>query len=79
VQEFLNNSVEDAGAKSATKHIRKEENKIITLRSDNGKRFNIDDKKMKNSLGLKTIFERTKTMNGKLSIGSKLDTRTSLF
>jgi signal transduction histidine kinase len=60
-----------------TKYIKNEENKIITLISDNGKGFNIDDKKKKNSLGLKTIFERIKIMNGKLSIDSKLDTRAS--
>jgi two-component sensor histidine kinase len=36
-----------------TRYIKKEENKIITLIADNGKEFNIDDKKKKNSLGLK--------------------------
>lgn len=79
VQECLNNIVKHARAKSVTVTIKKEGKKINTLISDNGKGFNVNDNKKKNSLGLKTIFERIKIMNGKLSIDSKLDVGTTFI
>ena len=79
MQECLTNIVKHAKAKSVTINIKKENDKIITLISDNGKGFDVNDNKKKNSLGLKTIFERIKIMNGKLSIDSKLDIGTSFI
>tara|TARA_R110001632_G_scaffold18408_4_gene57046 strand:+ start:13399 stop:15420 length:2022 start_codon:yes stop_codon:yes gene_type:complete len=79
MQECLTNIVKHAKAKSVTVTIKKEEDKIIALISDNGKGFDATDSKKKNSLGLKTIFERIKIMNGKLSIDSKLDIGTSFI
>lgn len=79
VQECLTNIVKHAKAKSVTVNIKKEDDKIIALISDNGKGFDITDSKKKNSLGLKTIFERIKIMNGKLSIDSKLEIGTSFI
>ena len=79
VQECLTNIVKHAKAKSVSVTIRKEDEKINALISDNGKGFDVNDNKKKNSLGLKTIFERIKIMNGKLSIDSKLDVGTSFI
>ncbi|MDP5106644.1 MAG: histidine kinase [Polaribacter sp.] len=79
IQECLTNIVKHAKAKSVTVTIKKEENMIITLISDNGKGFDVNDSKKKNSLGLKTIFERIRILEGKLSIDSKLDLGTSFI
>ncbi|MFT5761790.1 MAG: signal transduction histidine kinase [Polaribacter sp.] len=79
IQECLTNIIKHAKAKSVTVSIKKENNAIITLISDNGKGFNINDSKKKNSLGLKTIFERIRIMNGNLSIDSKPNNGTSFI
>ena len=79
IQECLTNIVKHAKAKSVTISIKKERSTIITLISDNGKGFNVNDNKKKNSLGLKTIFERIRIMNGNLSIDSKLNNGTSFI
>ena len=79
IQECLTNIIKHAKAKSVTVSIKKEGNTIVSLISDNGKGFNINDSKKKNSLGLKTIFERIRIMNGNLSIDSKLNNGTSFI
>jgi signal transduction histidine kinase len=79
IQECLTNIVKHAKAKSVTVSIKKEGNDIISLISDNGKGFNVTESKTKNSLGLKTIFERIKIMKGKLSIDSKINSGTSFI
>ncbi|ARV15316.1 ATP-binding protein [Polaribacter sp. SA4-12] len=79
IQECLTNIVKHAKAKSVTINIKKENNNIVTLISDNGLGFDVNDSKKKNSLGLKTIFERIKIMNGNLSIDSKLNNGTSFI
>lgn len=79
VQECLNNIIKHASAKSVTVTIKKEGKKINALISDNGKGFDVNESKNKNSLGLKTIFERIKIMNGKLSIDSQLNSGTTFI
>ncbi|WP_347173807.1 tetratricopeptide repeat-containing sensor histidine kinase [Polaribacter uvawellassae] len=79
IQECLTNIIKHANAKSVTVKIKIENKTIITLISDNGKGFDINDSKKKNSLGLKTIFERTRIMNGNLSIDSKPNNGTSFI
>ncbi|TXD51033.1 MULTISPECIES: sensor histidine kinase [unclassified Polaribacter] len=79
IQECLTNIVKHAKAKSVTVNIKKEEDKVVTLISDNGKGFVVDDNKKKNSLGLKTILERIKIMDGKLSIDSKINNGTTFL
>jgi signal transduction histidine kinase len=79
IQECLTNIIKHAKAKSVSVSVKKEGNSIITLISDNGKGFNVNDSKKKNSLGLKTIFERIRIMNGNLSIDSKLNNGTSFI
>ena len=77
IQECLTNIIKHAKAKAVTIHIKKQHTTIIALISDNGKGFNINDAKKKNGLGLKTIFERIKIVNGKISITSTLGIGTS--
>jgi signal transduction histidine kinase len=79
IQECLTNIVKHAKAKSVTVNIKREGNSIITLISDNGKGFDVNESKKKNSLGLKTIFERIRIMKGNLSIDSTLDLGTSFI
>lgn len=79
IQECLTNILKHAKAKAVTVSIKKEGNSIITVVSDNGKGFDVTEGKSKNSLGLKTIFERIKIMKGKLSIDSKINSGTSFI
>lgn len=76
IQECLTNIVKHAKAKSVSVSVKKEPTKIVTTISDNGVGFDINHSKMKNSLGLKTIFERIKIMNGTISIDSKVNKGT---
>jgi signal transduction histidine kinase len=79
IQECLTNIVKHAKAKSVTVNIKKEKDNVVALISDNGKGFVLDESKKKNSLGLKTIFERIKIMDGKLSIDSKINNGTTFL
>ena len=79
IQECLTNIVKHAKAKSVTVSIKKEKNSVIAFIADNGKGFDLEDSKKQNSLGLKTIFERIKILEGKLSIDSKLNTGTNFI
>ena len=79
IQECLTNIVKHAKAKSVTVSIKKEKESIITLIADNGKGFNLEDSKNQNTLGLKTIFERIKILEGQLSIDSELNTGTNFI
>ena len=75
----MTNIVKHAKAKSVTVSIKKEKNSVIAFIADNGKGFDLEDSKKQNSLGLKTIFERIKILEGKLSIDSKLNTGTNFI
>ncbi len=79
IQECLTNIVKHAKAKSVTVSIKRENESIITLISDNGKGFNVEDSKKRSSLGLKTIFERIKILEGQLSIDSQLNAGTNFI
>ena len=79
IQECLTNIVKHAQAKSVTVSIKKEMKSVITLIADNGKGFDLADSKKQNTLGLKTIFERIKILDGKLSIDSQLNTGTNFI
>ena len=79
IQECLTNIVKHAKAKAVTVSIKKQEGLIVTVISDNGKGFDVNDSKKKNSLGLKTIFERIKILEGKLSIDSEINTGTNFI
>tara|TARA_B110000967_G_scaffold183045_1_gene201447 strand:- start:1249 stop:3369 length:2121 start_codon:yes stop_codon:yes gene_type:complete len=79
IQECLTNIVKHAKAKSVTINIKKENNNIVTLISDNGLGFDVNDSKKKNSLGLKTIFERIRILNGNISLDSQLNKGTNFI
>jgi signal transduction histidine kinase len=79
IQECLTNIVKHAQAKSVTVSIKKEMKSVITLIADNGKGFDLADSKKQNTLGLKTIFERIKILDGKLSIDSQLNSGTNFI
>jgi signal transduction histidine kinase len=79
IQECLTNIVKHANAKSVSITIKREGSLIQTIITDNGKGFEVNDSVKKNSLGLKTIFERIRIMNGKISIDSKINNGTSFL
>jgi len=79
VQECLTNIVKHAKARAVSVNIKIEDKRILTLISDNGKGFDVNDSKKKNSLGLKTIFERIRIMDGKISVDSELNKGTSFI
>ena len=79
IQECLTNIVKHAKAKAVTVSIKVKEQSIITLIADNGKGFNLENGKKQNTLGLKTIFERIKILEGQLSIDSQLHTGTNFI
>ncbi len=76
IQEALNNIIKHSEAKAVTIDVLKHTNHIAILINDNGKGFDTD--LIRNSLGLKTMSERIKMMNGVLFIDSKLDKGTTL-
>ncbi len=71
IQECLTNTIKHSEAKTVSLSIKKQQNTIVTILSDNGKGFNVSDKEKLNSLGLKTIFERVRILKGELNINSK--------
>jgi signal transduction histidine kinase len=79
IQECLTKIVKHANAKSVSITIKREGSLIQTIITDNGKGFEVNDSVKKNSLGLKTIFERIRIMNGKISIDSKINNGTSFL
>ena len=82
IQESLNNLVKHSGAKAATITIEKNSKNIYTAVKDNGIGFDFyDHKNTQNSLGMKTLRERTRMIHSKLNIISspKQGTSVELF
>lgn len=79
IQESINNIIKHSKAKSARLTISKENNTIITTIFDDGIGFDILAMKKKKSLGLTSMSERAKLINGSLVImsGNK-GTRTEI-
>lgn len=71
-QESLQNVVKHSGADSAHVYAKAEDGEIILTVSDNGRGFDIDATKTKESLGLISISERVRAVNGSLEITSKI-------
>jgi len=72
VQESLSNIIKHAKAEASRISIKKVADKIIISIKDNGVGFDINTKYQKtNSLGLKTLLERTKFLHGQMKIQSK--------
>ncbi len=74
IQESLNNIIKHSGSKRANVEIRKEENKIFIIIEDFGKGFDFADKELQHNfaegLGLKSITERVRLLNGELNVES---------
>ncbi len=78
IQECTNNVLKHAEAKALSVSLIKEQNLIIITIEDNGKGFHLTNAKIKNSLGLKTIHERIRILNGELTINSTLENGTTI-
>ncbi|MEQ6125216.1 sensor histidine kinase [Pseudotenacibaculum sp. MALMAid0570] len=71
IQECLSNIIKHAKAKSAKLQVEKDENQIVMTLQDNGVGFDFLTKfKNLKSLGLKTIKERVRYLNGVLKVES---------
>jgi signal transduction histidine kinase len=78
IQESLHNIVKHSEATSVTITIAKKEKIVSITIHDNGKGFDVSEKMKLNSLGLKTLLERIRILNGTLTIDSKPGKGTSL-
>ena len=79
VQESLNNVLKHAKAEASKVSIKKLTNNIVISIKDNGEGFDFSEKYQDiKSLGLKTLLERTKFLNGQMKVQSKINNGTSL-
>lgn len=78
IQESLNNIIKHAQAKAGKVVIRKTPEFIHITIKDNGIGFEFQRKIYENSLGLKTLLERTKYLNGQVLVYSKKGEGTQL-
>jgi len=79
IQECMNNIIKHSKAKSARITVEKQGDSVITTIFDDGVGFDISAMKKKKTLGLTSMSERVKLMNGNLTImsGNK-GTRTEI-
>ena len=79
IQELLTNIVKHAEATTVFVTIEKTDNLITIIVKDNGKGFDFFKAKLENkSLGMKTILERSKIINSKLTIHSSIGKGTTV-
>ncbi len=79
IQESLSNILKHAKAEASKVSVKKSSNNIIISIRDNGIGFDFSDKYQDTkSLGLKTLLERTKFLNGQMKVTSKRDSGTVL-
>src|SRR5690606_16599711 len=79
IQEVLNNMVKHAEAKAASVTIEKKENTIEAIIADNGKGFEFSEElTISESLGMKTVMERAKTLHSKIDIKSQINKGTTV-
>ena len=79
VQESLSNVLKHAKAEASKVSVKKMANFVIISVKDNGVGFDFADKFQNvKSLGLKTLLERTKFLNGNMKVESIPDTGTTL-
>ncbi len=72
IQESLSNIIKHAKAQASKVSITKLKDSIIISIKDNGVGYDFSEKyKETNSLGLKTLLERTKFLNGQMEVNSK--------
>ncbi|MAZ73536.1 MAG: hypothetical protein CMC70_10370 [Flavobacteriaceae bacterium] len=72
VQESLSNTLKHANAEASKVSVKKLADKVVISIRDNGKGFEFTEK-LKNikTLGLKTLMERTRFLNGQMKVQSK--------
>ncbi|PKA83180.1 histidine kinase/DNA gyrase B/HSP90-like ATPase [Ulvibacter sp. MAR_2010_11] len=79
VQESLNNILKHAKAEASKVSVKKFANNIVISIKDNGDGFDFSEKYQDiKSLGLKTLLERTKFLNGQMKVQSKINNGTTL-
>jgi signal transduction histidine kinase len=79
VQESLNNVLKHANAEASKVSVKRLTNTILISIQDNGIGFDFSEKYQDaKSLGLKTILERTKFLNGQMKVQSKKNNGTTL-
>ncbi|MFK7747884.1 MAG: ATP-binding protein [Kordia sp.] len=71
IQECIHNCLKHAQAKALSVNLLKSDNTIKIGIQDNGKGFDVSDKQKQHSLGLKTMYERIRILDGELTIDSK--------
>ncbi len=77
IQESLSNTIKHARAKATKVLVKKFTNSIIISIKDNGIGFDFSEKYKDNkSLGLKTLLERTKFVNGQMKVVSRKENGT---
>ncbi len=83
IQESLNNVIKHSGSKRAIVEIKNDNQKIRLSIADFGKGFDINNKelqqKLNEGLGLKSIRERTRLINGELKIDSNPGNGTKIL
>ncbi|MEZ4874841.1 MAG: sensor histidine kinase [Flavobacteriaceae bacterium] len=79
VQESLNNIIKHAKAEATKITVKKNSNHVLLEIKDNGIGFDFSEKygNLK-SMGLKTLLERTKFLNGQMKVTSKKNSGTTL-
>lgn len=79
VQESMSNVLKHANAEASRISVKKVANSVIISIRDNGVGFEFAEKFQNvKSLGLKTLLERTKFLNGNMKVESKLNNGTTL-
>jgi len=79
IQESLNNIIKHANAQAARVEVIKEAKQVQIIIKDNGKGFDFSERYNDfKSLGLKTLKERTKLLNGSMKIDSEKNKGTTL-
>ena len=76
IQENVSNVMKHAFAKAVSVTLQQEEKTIRLTIKDNGKGFDVLEKQKNNSLGLKTLNERIRILEGTLTIDSNKETGT---
>lgn len=79
IQESFNNVLKHSGAEATKIQIKKLGSEVKISIQDNGKGFNVPEKlKDVRCIGLKTLKERVRSLNGVLKINSRADQGTEL-
>uniref|UniRef100_UPI0030DC4098 sensor histidine kinase n=1 Tax=uncultured Planktosalinus sp. TaxID=1810935 RepID=UPI0030DC4098 len=79
VQESFNNVIKHSNATAIQFELTKKKSSVTIKLTDNGKGFDFSEKyKDFNSLGLKTLKERTRYLNGVMKVNSETNKGTQL-